>query len=550
MKKRLLPIVLAMLMLLTLIPFGPSALASEEYTAWFGAQMDPVNGWDLGDEGMTTFRLNEPATISIDFGEVVSFGDGNYVAIETNVPNPFDGMDAFPDPVLAEVLSLKLDGNEVEMGDVFLNAEGKDAIDGSGPGLRLTLANFWSAIPDDLMPITPATLGEFETLEVTFIVRGVYLARLGAQMDPVNGWDLGAKGSTGFVLGTPAVIEIDFEEDVSFGDGNYIAIETNLPNPFEDVTIFSDPDMAQILSFTLDGNEVSMGDVLINAEGMDSINGSGPGLRLTITNKWNGDISEQPLDPEDLGEFQKLRIEFIINYVGEPPEPPPADTPDLIMSGKAYIGGVFVFLDRPHPGNEESPDISDWWAFEDQAVNFDVGVPFTVGIDMGDEKIRHDLAHWDGEAYIIAVDTDVAMNPNFYDAHIYWITKDGANVSFEADYVHVGQERGNLRVSITNSWAESAGEEVPIAGGPQRIGEFSKLEIRMVFLEKDAPVPADGVEPDTPAPAPDVPDTPRPSDDRDKDSDFPKWLVPVIIAGAAVIIIAVVVVVIIKKKKS
>ncbi|MCL2627334.1 MAG: hypothetical protein FWD44_01375 [Oscillospiraceae bacterium] len=552
MKRRFIGVALATILLVMMVPFGGALSAEEEFTAWFGAQMaDPINGWELGEVAEAKFKLNEEATISIDFGEKVSFGDGNYIAIETNVPNPFTGMDMFQNPVLAQILSFKLDGKDVEMADAFLNAEGKDAIDGSGKGLRLTLTNKWSALEDDEQPVDPTTLGEFEKLEISFIVRGVYFAQFGAQMaDPVNGWGLGDMAATGFSMGHPAVIEFEFDELVSFGDGNYIAIETNLPNPFEGEIPFANSEMAQILSFKLDDKEVDMGDVLLNAEGMDAIDGSSPGLRLTLTNKWNGDIDEQPVDAETLGEFKKLRIEFIVNYVGDPPEPPKVEVPDLSdVTGIAYIGGTFVFLDRAHPDDadpENDPGRCDWWAFEDQAVEIKVGVPFTVSIDMGSEKIRHDLAHWNGEDYIIAVDTDIDLNPVFFGAYIDSIKKDGVDIPFDPDNVTVGRERGNLRISITNSWAEVAGDPVPIAG-PFSIGEFSKFEVTMVIVEDGDPDPfREGGGEDEPVVTP-PPPIERPTEDPKSDG-LPGWFLPVAIGGG-VLLVGVVVFAVIKGKK-
>ncbi|MCL2819871.1 MAG: hypothetical protein FWD38_03470 [Oscillospiraceae bacterium] len=552
MKKRLIPITLAIVMLMAFIPFGPAAVAEEvEYLARFGAQMaDPINGWELGEVAETKFKLNEEATIKIDFGQTTNFGDGNYIAIETSldVPEAFHGMDPFQSPPLAEVLSFTLDGNYVSMNSVFLNAEGmKDETADGKDGLRLTLANFWSSIPGGDMPVRPAQLGDFNTLEITFIVRGVYFAQFAAQMSDDIGWELGDFAATGFVLGQPAVLDIDFGDKVNFGDGNYVAINTNLPNTFDG--IFADTDMAQILSFQLDGNEIPMGDVLLNPEGLAPLDGSdNEGVRLNFTNKWNGDISEQPFDPDTVGDFQTLRIEFIIHYVGDPPEPPPPEAVELQMSGIAYIGGTFEFMDGNHLAGGDDLDRCDWWAFEDQATPIEIGVPFTVSIDMGSEKIRHGLAAWNDEDYIIAVDTDIASPPAFFDAYIDKIVKDGNEVSFNADNVTVGAERGNLRISLTNSWAESAGDPVPIAG-PNSIGEFSKLEVTMVIVELDEPNPFAGnvVQEAPPTPMP----TPTPPENREEPkSGLPGWVIPVIIGGVAVIAVVVVLVVLKNKKKA
>jgi len=542
-----------------MVPFGPSAAAADEFTAWFGAQMDPINGWDdLGDAAIASFKLNEEVTISIDFTQYdevdgkVSFGDGNYIAIETNVPNQFAGMPLFQNPALAEVLSFKLDGNEVEMDDVYLNAEGKKDINDEGMGMRLTLCNKWSPLEDEQQPVDPLTLGEFENLEITFIVRGPYFAQLDAYMesdlfdDDYHGWALGRAAQTGFLMGHPAVIEIEFDDLVTFGEGHYIAINTNLPNPFDGEPIFADPGMAQILSFKLDDVEIDRGDVLLNAEGMDAIDSSSTGLRLTLTNKWNPEISEQPLDPEGLGEFTKLRVEFIVNYVGEPPEPPAIERPDLSnVTGLAYIGGTFVFLDSDHPLPGEDPDRCDWWPFDDQTVDIKIGEPFVVSIDMGSEKIKHTYAHWNGEDYIVAVDTDIEMSPIFFDAYIDYIKVDGRDIIFNDGVVAVGtQEHGTLRVSITNSWAEAQGNPVPIEG-PNAIGEFSKLEIRMVIVPGDDPNPFGGGDSGGDDPVPPPPPIEKPPEEPKQTS----WLIWALIAGGVVIVGAVIAIVVVVSKK-
>jgi len=525
MKKRILGVALATILLIMMIPFGGALSAEGEFTAWFGAQMDPVNGWELGEVAEVRFDLNEEATISIDFGEVVSFGDGNYIAIETNIPNSFTGI-PFANPVLAQILSFTLDGEEVELDDVLINAEGKGAIDGSGLGMRLTLANKWNGDISS-QPVDPTTLGEFENLEITFIIRGSYFAQFGAQMaDPVNGWGLGDMAATGFVMGYPAVIEFEFDEPVSFGDGNYIAIETNLPNPFDDVMIFSDSDMAEILSFKLDDNEIEMGDVLINAEGMDAIDGSSTGLRLTLANKWNGDISEQPVDPAELGEFSKLRIEFIIRYVGEAPEPPPAELPtgDFAKSGNAWIGGTFL--------DEEGE--FDWHEYSDQTVFFELGERVIAKIDLGSDKQTHGEASW---GYISVVQTDIQDSELFYKAVIYDIRVDGASISFDPDNVSLGWDRG-VRFGLTDGWSNS-----PVVSNPAVIGEFSVLEVEFALFAAVDDEDDGGVTETLPPPPP----IERPQVDEPK-SEGMQWWVWLIICGGVVAVGAVVAVLVMKKK--
>jgi len=296
-------------------------------------------------------------------------------------------------------------------------------------------------------------------------------------MEPISGWELGEIATALCSLGRSAVIKIDFGQTVSFGDGNFIAINTNLPNNYDGAP-FSDPNIAEVISFKLDGKRINVDNIYINAEGMNAFDGNGYGLRLTLANKWSS-ISKQPVDPLELGEFDTLEIEFIIHKIAPPPPTLPPQDP--ATQGYAYIGGTFAFLNRNHPSDADD-DVKrcDWWAFEDQKVNFEFGEQFTVSIDMGREKIRHDRAYWNGEDYIIAIDTDVESNPGLFNAYIHSITKDGVNVPFNPNNVTVGRERGNLRISITNSWAEFAGDPVPIAG-PFSIGEFSKLEITLTI---------------------------------------------------------------------
>ncbi|MCL2079246.1 MAG: hypothetical protein FWH17_05300 [Oscillospiraceae bacterium] len=483
MKKRLLPIALAALLLMTLIPLGFTALAEGEYTAQFGAQMDPVDGWGLGEIAATTFNIGETAVISIDFGEEVSFGDGNYIAIETNLPNPFNGESIFTDPTVAQVLSFKLDGVEVARGEALINAEGMKAIDDSGPGLRLTLCNKWNG---DILaqPVDPAELGVFTTLEVEFIIHGLerteYTAQFGAQMDPVDGWGLGDIAATTFLIGETALIAVDFGEVVSFGDGNYIAIETNIPNPYGGVPIFSDPNTAQILSFRLDGVEVDMGNVLINAEGMEAIDGSGAGLRLTLCNKWNGDITSQPVDPTELGEFTTMEIEFVIYGLGMPVEP--EENTDVPTGGKAWFGGTWIFSEGHPDTNLADPGMCDWWDFPEQGTDFEFGVPFTVRLDMGDETLTAGEAHWDG--YIITVDSDFAVNPAMVVVYIQSLKADGFDIDFENANMALSLERGGLRMALTSGWTET-----PVVGGLNDFGTFSVLEVTMVILDAGAENP-------------------------------------------------------------
>ena len=279
--------------------FIPAALA-EVYTAEFGAQFNPDVNADVGEwpdlsAYAISFVAGEEAVILIEFDAPVAFG-GNYAAINTN----------FAADGAGKMISFKLDGNDVAMGDVYLNNEG---IDG---GLRLTICNKWNSNITE-QPVDVETLGEFTTLEIVFCVTDtvpgaedtndiqVYTAEFGAQFNPEVNADMGewpdlSAYAISFAAGEEAVILIEFDAPVAFG-GNYAAINTN----------FAADGAGEIISFKLDGNDVAMGDVYLNNEGIDG------GLRLTICNKWNGNITEQPVDVETLGEFTVMEIVFTVS---------------------------------------------------------------------------------------------------------------------------------------------------------------------------------------------------------------------------------------------
>ncbi|MDR2589579.1 MAG: hypothetical protein LBC71_01130 [Oscillospiraceae bacterium] len=547
MKKRLLPIVLAMILIMMMMPFGPSASAAAG-NAWIGGTFQNDDGdidWVEYKDQSVEFNLNELFTVTADFGDEVNKHDDagwGYIAV---VQTDLEG-----DPSLAVYIqSIVVDGNEIEF-------DASAAIAWDEGGIRIPLTHVWRQDAGDPVVLDgPEAIGEFSKLEVTLalieeeLLSGeAWIAGTFAEDEDSLDWFEFKDQAVAFKVGEEFTVTVDVGDDVwihgDAGWGYLAVINTDLSD------ILADFLSVEIDKIIVDGEEIDF-----DADAM-ALWGEG-GIRVGLTHVWREDGGDPiPLKgPETIGEFSKLEVVLTISIGGFVASDGDDNGDDVVlpMSGKAYIGGVFVFLDRPHPGNEESPDISDWWAFEDQAVSFDVGVPFTVGIDMGSEKIRHDLAHWDGESYIVAIDTDLAASPIYYEAHIYWITKDGASVSFDDEAVTVGQERGNLRVSLTNSWAQNDGNPVPI-DGPQRLGEFSKLEVRMVFIESGAAVPSDNVEPDVTPPDPGNgdkdPDDNGKDTEKEKDGDFPKWLVPVIIAGAVVIIGAVVVVIIIKKKKA
>jgi len=157
-----------------------------------------------------------------------------------------------------------------------------------------------------------------------------YNAAFGAQFNPEVNADVGewpdlSEYNITFDMGEEVTLTIEFDAPVAFG-GNYAAIDTDFPAN----------GAGSIISLKLDGNEVPMGAAYLNNEGIDG------GLRLTICNKWNGDITEQPVDVETLGEFSKLEVTFVVNKGEDAAEeaPPEPAGPDFDPNGayNAYLG--------------------------------------------------------------------------------------------------------------------------------------------------------------------------------------------------------------------
>jgi hypothetical protein len=151
-----------------------------------------------------------------------------------------------------------------------------------------------------------------------------YKAEFGAQFDSdvnadVGEWPDSSTWVTTFEEGKAATITITFDAPVAFG-GNYAAVNTDFP--------FTDGMTANFTSLKLDGKTISVGAAYLNTEG---ING---GLRLTLCNKWNSDISAQPVDVATLGEFSKIEITFV---VGEPVAGSTGSTGSAAKTGDATL---------------------------------------------------------------------------------------------------------------------------------------------------------------------------------------------------------------------
>ena len=155
--------------------------------------------------------------------------------------------------------------------------------------------------------------------------------------------------------------------------------------------------------------------------------------------------------------------------VDETPAAPVYNIPEVTNpDGNVIIGGTF---------RDEDGEI-EWVRFDDHAVPFEIGVPFKAMVDLGSETNIHDEADW---GYIMVVQTDLDVSEDSLDAFIYEILVDGRSVSFKEENIEVGNERGEggIRISLTNGWSDD-----PVVFSPERIGEFSKLEVIMVFVDK------------------------------------------------------------------
>jgi len=277
--------------------------AAEAYTAIFAAYLDgsvneEVGSWpDLAEfGGEISFVSGQEATMTLVFPDPVAF-NGPFAAINTSFPVDQVGS--------AQITSLLLDGVEFPLQAQFINDEG---IDGN---TRLTLSNTWNG-DIEVQPMDLTTLPEFTTLEISFIISppGEYTARFGAYLDEsvneeVGSWpalaDFG--GEITFVGGQEATISLVFPAPVAF-NGPFAAIETDFP--------FTEEVDGEIISLMLDGVEFPLVAQFVNQEGF----GDPQGVRLTLSNTWNGDIPVQPIDLTELPEFTTLDVTFIIRATG------------------------------------------------------------------------------------------------------------------------------------------------------------------------------------------------------------------------------------------
>ncbi|MCL2662490.1 MAG: hypothetical protein FWE83_04075 [Oscillospiraceae bacterium] len=533
MKKRLLPITLAILLIMTFIPFGPSAVATGEYTATLMGELDENiyggldNNWaiDSMDGAEVSFNLHEPATISLLFHEPAKF-TGNWTGISTDVS--VDGDDSAA-TIGGQILSFIVDGHN-------LGSRPIPIIDRDGNGeLTLDIARQWGG---DYDPYGLQNMDPFTSLEITFVVG--HIATLEGQLDTdvnsdVPEWGLGSipEARAPIVIGEPSTIKMEFSNPIKF-TGNWTGIATS-------ILVANDDDAettgAHITHFIVDGQNLGPRPIpLINRDDSGF-------LTIDIARQWGGSYDAYNL--ADMEPFTTLEITFIIPNMPEGVEPEPVEHEDLPTHGNAWLAGTFLYEGRT---DDNDPDLVDWYMFTDQSVAFEMGVPFTVSVDLGSESATHDVAHWDG--FIMCVQTDLDSNPILFEAFIGSIKVNGREINFDANNVIVGDDPIGIRVALTTAWSEA-----PL-GDPSMIGTFSTFEITMVLGEYGVlENPFGDIEPPAPPTPPPVIDPivrpdPTPEETNGNEGDgLPGWVIPVIIAGVVVIALVIVFVVLKSKKK-
>jgi len=506
MKKRILPITLALILALSFIPVSAPAQAAT-FTATLMGQVDtdvsslvPEWGFDAIPEATVEIELGKPAKIVMEFDEAIKF-TGNWTGISTDVPVTSD------DDAMATggvILSFIVDGED-------LGHRSVPVIDRDSNGfLCIDIARQWGG---DYDAYKLAGMAPFTTLEIEFVVG--FSATLMGQLDTdvstsIGEWDFGSipEATVPFKVGEEATLSMEFAEPIKF-TGNWTGLSTYIP-------VRGDEDAestgAHITSFKVDGNELGSRLVpLINRDDSGF-------LTIDIARQWGGSYDEYDLAGMD--PFSKLEITFIIpNLAAGISDAPPAVI-DPASSGLAWIGGTFLTDEGEF----------DWIPFEDQTTAFTVGEPFTVTLDFGSSTQTHGEAGW---GFITVVQTDIMDSASFYDAFIEDILVDGRSISFDANNIEVGFD-GGVRISLTNGWAET-----PVIAGTHVIGEFSKLEVVMAFVNAGDPNPFGGsadAPPEAPPTEPPPPITAPPTRPPEPVNEgMPGWVIPVIIAGVVVV---------------
>lgn len=123
--------------------------------------------------------------------------------------------------------------------------------------------------------------------------------------------DLSSYRSTFKADGTVQTYTADYGKKVQFS-GNYVGLNTTVPVELDDDKNVIN--VAKLISVKLDGVEVPVTGTILTAEGIDG------GLRINITNQWNGDIKTQPVAADAWGtSFQKIEVQFSVGEAADKP---------------------------------------------------------------------------------------------------------------------------------------------------------------------------------------------------------------------------------------
>jgi len=366
---------------------------------------------------------------------------------------------------------------------------------------------------------------------------GEFRATLYGELDSdvnadVPEWGIGdiPEASVTFEVGQPATILLEFSNPIKF-TGNQMGISTSIP-------VISNEDAestgAFIMHFIVDGND--LGSILVPLIDRDG-NGF---LTIDIARQWDGSYDDYDLAGMD--PFTTLEITFIVPSMPEGEREVEQLQVQLPSRGHAWFAGTVLYAGRTD-GVEGG--IVDWYQFQAQRAAFEIGVPFTLTLDLGSETATHDNAHWDG--HFMCVQTDIDANEAYFEAFIGKIVVDGSEISFNARNVAVSYDRG-LRIPLTSAWSDA-----PL-GDHTAIGSFSKIEVTLVIGEygvlenpfRDTDTPAEQQPPPTDAPE-ELPEPTEPGPEAGQS----RWLIPAIIAGSILIVGVIVFIIIpsIKKNK-
>ncbi len=351
--KKVLVAVLSALMLLGSFVI-PAAADDDEFQACVEGQFDTsfegnFDEWaDLKADYTMTLKKDGLVTYKADYGQKVKFS-GNYVGLNTNVPVEKDADDKVINK--AGLVSVKLDGVEVAIADPSLLTE-----EGLDSGVRINLTNQWNG-DITTQPIDPQVWAdtEFQVIEIEFYVGDYEPANkvcVEGQFDTsyegnFDEWaDLKADYTMDFAKNGTVTYTADYGQKVKFS-GNYVGLNTSVPVVKDaDDKVIND---AALVSVKLDGVEVEIADPsLLTAEGIDG------GVRINLTNQWNGDITTQPIAPEVWETaFQVIEVQFYINDTDapapggdeEPSEDEPSESDAFDASSKDYFAQLFVQFD-------------------------------------------------------------------------------------------------------------------------------------------------------------------------------------------------------------